>query len=177
MKTFANLIYKKAIDYAGKKHSTKLLAFISFIESFIFPLPTDIFLIPMIIAKRNRYLFLIILTTIFSVLGGMIGYFIGYYFWDILQPYFIKLYSGFEINFENFKEKFLKIGWILVMIGGFTPFPYKIITVSCGILNVNFLLFTFFSAISRFLRFFLVGYIVYKFGEQTKKLLINILIL
>ncbi len=170
MKTFANLIYKKAIDYAGKKHSTKLLAFISFIESFIFPLPTDIFLIPMIIAKRNRYLFLIILTTIFSVLGGMIGYFIGYYFWDILQPYFIKLYSGFEINFENFKEKFLKIGWILVMIGGFTPFPYKIITVSCGILNVNFLLFTFFSAISRFLRFFLVGYIVYKFGEQTKKI-------
>ncbi len=170
MKTFANLIYKKAIDYAGKKHSTKLLAFISFIESFIFPLPTDIFLIPMIIAKRNRYLFLIILATIFSVLGGMIGYFIGYYFWDILQPYFIKLYSGFEINFENFKEKFLKIGWILVMIGGFTPFPYKIITVSCGILNVNFLLFTFFSAISRFLRFFLVGYIVYKFGEQTKKI-------
>lgn len=170
MKTFANLIYKKTIDYAGKKHSTKLLAFISFIESFIFPLPTDIFLIPMIIAKRNRYLFLIILTTIFSVLGGMIGYFIGYYFWDILQPYFIKLYSGFEINFENFKEKFLKIGWILVMIGGFTPFPYKIITVSCGILNVNFLLFTFFSAISRFLRFFLVGYIVYKFGEQTKKI-------
>ena len=106
MKTFANLIYKKAIDYAGKKQSTKLLAFISFIESFIFPLPTDIFLIPMIIAKRNKYLFLIILTTIFSVLGGMIGYFIGYYFWDILEPFFIKLYPGFEINFENFKEKF-----------------------------------------------------------------------
>ena len=170
MKTFANLIYKKAIDYAEKKQSTNFLAFISFIESFIFPLPTDIFLIPMIIAKRNKYLFLIILTTIFSVLGGMIGYFIGYYFWDILQPYFIKLYPGFEINFENFKEKFLKIGWILVMIGGFTPFPYKIITVSCGILNVNFLLFTLFSAISRFLRFFLVGFIVYKFGEQTKKI-------
>ena len=90
MKTFANLIYKKTIDYAGKKQSTKFLAFISFIESFIFPLPTDIFLIPMIIAKRNKYLSLIILTTIFSVLGGMIGYFIGYYFWDILQPYFIK---------------------------------------------------------------------------------------
>ena len=170
MKKFANLIYKKAIDYAGKKESTKFLAFISFIESFIFPLPTDIFLIPMIIAKRNQFLFLVILTTIFSVLGGMLGYFLGYYFWDIFQPYFLKLYPGFEINFENFKEKFLNIGWILVLIGGFTPFPYKIITVSCGILNVNFLFFAFFSAISRFLRFFLVGYIVYKFGEQAKKI-------
>lgn len=171
MKKFANFIYEKMIDLAKKRQALKILAFISFIESFIFPLPTDIFLMPMIIAKRKKYFSIIILTTVCSVLGGIVGYMVGLFFWDIIQPYFTKIYSSFDSNFENFKEKFVDIGWILILIGGFTPFPYKIITISCGIINVNFLLFVICSFISRFLRFYLVGFVTYKYGEKTKKII------
>ncbi len=171
MKKLANLIYEKIIDLANKRYALKILAFISFIESFIFPLPTDIFLMPMIIAKKKKYFSIIILTTVFSVLGGIVGYMVGLFFWDMLQPYFTRIYPGFDSNFENFKEKFVDIGWILILIGGFTPFPYKIITISCGIINVNFLLFLICSFISRFLRFYLVGFVTYKYGEKTKKII------
>lgn len=171
MKKFANSLYNKAIYYSNRKQSQKILAFISFLESIIFPLPTDIFLIPMILARKNKFFFLVILTTFFSVLGGIFGYFIGLYLWDNIYPFFTKIYPGFDIYFDDFKGSFSDFGWLFIIIGGFTPFPYKIITISSGILELNIFLFIIFSLISRFMRFFLVGFIIFKYGESTKKVI------
>ena len=164
-------IYDKTIKLSSNKKSWKVISIISFFESIIFPIPTDLFLIPMIIADKSKALFLILVAVIFSVAGGVLGYIIGFFFWETVSQYFYILYPSFEINFNNFKNIFNSYGWLFVLIGGFTPFPYKIITISSGILELNIFLFIIFSLISRFMRFFLVGFIIFKYGESTKKVI------
>ena len=165
---YFQLLFNKTLDYSGRKKSWIVLSFISFTESIFFPIPTDLFLAPMIIANRNKAIFLISIAILFSVLGGIIGYIIGFYFWESFAPKMNIIYPVFQEGFLNFKNEFSELSWILIMIGGFTPFPFKIITISSGILQLNIFLFIGCSIISRGARFILVGYMFFKYGENIK---------
>lgn len=168
MKIYIKKFYDNALLYLQKKSSWVMLSVLSFLESIIFPIPVDIFLAPMIVLNKSKAFFLVAITIIFSVLGGILGYYIGFYFWDILSDKIINLHPNFDENFKFFTEKFNDFGWLIVIIGGFTPLPYKIITISSGILNLNIFLFILFSLISRGARFILVGYLFYKYGLSIK---------
>lgn len=163
-------IYQKSLDYLSQKNSWKFLGFISFIESIFFPIPPDIILIPMIMADRKKTIFLVNVTTFFSVTGGILGYLMGFYFWDLISPPLYELLPEFNKYFSEFKIKFNEIGWLIILLGGFTPFPFKVITISCGIMQVNLFLFILFSLLSRGLRFAFIGILMYKFGLVIKKM-------
>ncbi|MAY89662.1 MAG: hypothetical protein CMN00_00535 [Rickettsiales bacterium] len=171
MEKFSKQIYNKIIFFSSKKTAWIYLSFISFIESIIFPVPTDIFLAPIIISQRSKTIFLIFVTVLFSVLGGILGYFLGQYLWDLILPSINFIYPNFDEGFNSFEKNFLQYGWFLVIIGGFTPFPYKIITISSGILQLDLLMFIVCSILSRGARFSFVGFMFFKFGESIKNIL------
>ena len=135
MKNNFQSIYDKTIKLFSENASWKAISIISFFESIIFPVPTDLFLIPAIIANKNKVIFLIFVTVFFSVVGGIVGYMIGFFFWDIVSEYFYIFYPNFEARFNTFKSTFNSYGWLFVLAGGFTPFPFKIAAVSSGILD------------------------------------------
>ena len=168
LKQVFNTVVKKSLDYSARRFSWIYLSFISFIESIFFPIPTDIFLAPMILANRDRTFFLIMITIVFSVLGGLFGYLMGYYFWEYISPKIDYINPSFSDGFLIFKEHFDDMGWMLILIGGFTPLPFKVITISSGIMNLDIYLFTICSLISRSARFFLVCYMFYRFGNGIK---------
>jgi len=160
-------LYDKCVLWAGHKFANPILAFISFLESFIFPIPTDAMIIPMVIAKREKFLKISLIAIIFSVLGALIGYLIGYVFFNEIG---IKIFEFFGSENANvFKEKLasekgILSGLLILFIAGFTPLPFKIITISSGFVHFNILLFIITCFISRGLRFFLVAYLTYKYG-------------
>ena len=169
MKFFLNTAFQKILNFFSKKNTNSFLYFISFIESIFFPIPTDIFLIPYILANREKYFKIIFLTTIFSVLGGLVAYLIGLLFWYTILPWLNMNYPEIQNKVFNFQESFNKIGILLVIIGGFSPFPYKITCLGSGILGLNIYVFLISSFFSRWFRFFLVGYFFYKFNNEAKK--------
>ena len=166
--------YDKCIEWAGHRFAKTILAFISFLESFIFPIPTDVMIVPMVIAKRKDFVKIAIIAIIFSVLGALIGYLIGYIFFNELG---IKVFEIFGAENANiFKEKLasetgILSGIIILFIAGFTPLPFKIITISSGFVHFDVLLFVITCFISRGLRFFLVAYLTYKYGSAIGPLL------
>ena len=151
-------LYEKLLniieDFFSKKNSKLYIYFLSFIESIFFPLPTDIFLFPYVLTNKKSYLRIAIYVTIFSVLGGIVAYYIGFFIWNKISSMLFNIYPSFVLKLNTFNDKFYEIGIILVVIGGFSPFPYKITCIGSGIIGINIFLFTFFSFISRFLRFF-----------------------
>jgi membrane protein YqaA with SNARE-associated domain len=160
-------IYDKCVNWAGHKFANPILAFVSFLESFIFPIPTDAMLIPMVIAKRSEFLKISLIAIIFSVLGAIVGYLIGYVFFNEIG---IKIFELFGADNANiFKEKLaseagLFSGIIILFIAGFTPLPFKIITISSGFVHFNIFFFIITCLLARGLRFLLVGYLSYKYG-------------
>ena len=163
-----NRLYKKCLELAAHKSSNFYLAIVSFIESSFFPIPPDVMIIPMVIAKKMEYLKIFIIASIFSVLGGIFGYLIGYLFFD-LAIYVIELY-GYQDKVENLKLSMSKgsgfLAWLSILfLAGFTPLPYKAFTISSGLIAFNLPLFITVSLISRSLRFFLVAYLSYRFGN------------
>ena len=164
---FKNL-YKKCLDLAGHKSSKYYLAVVSFVESSFFPIPPDVMVIPMVIAKKAEFKKIFLITTIFSVLGGMLGYIIGAFFFEF-GNYIVNFY-GYEDKFLNIKESLIRndnfYAWLgILFLAGFTPLPYKVFTIASGFISFNFLTFVLISLISRGLRFFLVSYLSYKFGD------------
>tara|TARA_Y100000991_G_C21844662_1_gene293903 strand:- start:7 stop:588 length:582 start_codon:yes stop_codon:yes gene_type:complete len=164
-------VMSRSIQLCSKKNSEPYIYLISFIESIFFPIPTDIFLFPYILAKKEKYLEITIYVTIFSVLGGVLAYFLGYFLWNIISPIVSEYHPDFISKLNNFNNQFVEIGIILIIIGGFSPFPYKITCVGSGIIGINIFLFIFFSFVSRFLRFFFVSFFIYKYGEKTQKII------
>ena len=162
-------MYDKCVEWAGHKFANPILGLISFLESFIFPIPTDAMLIPMVIAKRNKFLKISLIAIIFSVLGAVIGYLIGYIFFNEIG---IKIFEIFGAENANiFKEKLasetgLLSGIIILFIAGFTPLPFKIITISAGFVHFNIFFFIVTCLLARGLRFLLVGYLAYKYGAS-----------
>ena len=164
---FKNL-YKKCLDLAGHKNSKYYLAIISFIESSFFPIPPDVMVIPMAISKKIDFKKIFLIATIFSVLGGILGYVIGAFFFEFGN--YIMNFYGYEDKLYNIKESLIKndgfYAWLgILFLAGFTPLPYKVFTIASGLIGFNFLIFILISLISRGLRFFLVSYLSYKFGD------------
>ena len=162
-------LYDKCVVWAGYKYANFLLAFVAFIESSFFPAPPDVMIVPMVIAKREKFLKIALIATIFSVLGGLFGYFIGYVFFNEVGYKIFEFY-GYE-NVNILKEKFSTQGGLASWFGilftaGFTPLPFKIFTITSGFIHFNILFFIFACAIARSLRFFLVAYLTYKFGSR-----------
>jgi len=167
-------MYDKCVEWAGHKSANPILALVSFLESFIFPIPTDAMLIPMVIAKRNKFLKISLIAIIFSVLGAIIGYLIGYIFFNEVGIRIFEIF-GFE-NANIFKEKLasekgLVSGVLILFIAGFTPLPFKIITISSGFVHFNILFFIITCLVARGLRFSLVAYLTYKYGAALGPLL------
>ena len=161
-------LYKKCLELAAHKSSNFYLGLLSFIESSFFPIPPDAMIIPMVIAKKKEYLKIFLIASIFSVLGGILGYLIGYLFFD-LAMYVIEFY-GYQNKVENLKLSMSQgsgfIAWLSILfLAGFTPLPYKAFTISSGLIAFNLPIFIIVSLISRSLRFFIVAYLSYKFGE------------
>ena len=161
-------LYNKCVTWAGYRYAKQILAIESFIESSFFPIPPDVMIIPMVISKRNEFIRIALIATIFSVLGALFGYYIGYY----LNEVAIKIFEfyGYEYS-ETFKEKFSTRGgffaWLGILItAGFTPLPFKLLTISSGIIHFNLISFIFICIVTRGLRFFLVSYLTYKFGQK-----------
>ena len=161
-------LYKKCLELAAHKSSNFYLGLVSFIESSFFPIPPDAMIIPMVIAKKKEYLKIFLIASIFSVLGGIFGYLIGYLFFD-LAMYVIEFY-GYQDKVENLKLSMSQgsgfFAWLSILfLAGFTPLPYKAFTISSGLIAFNLPIFIIVSLISRSLRFFIVAYLSYKFGE------------
>jgi len=163
-----NNLYKKCLNLAAHKSSKYYLALVSFIESSFFPIPPDVMIIPMVISKKNDFIKIFLISTIFSVLGGILGYFIGAFFFDIgIQ---IMSFYGYENKLTELKENLINsegfYAWLgILFLAGFTPLPYKVFTIASGLINFNILIFILISLISRGLRFFIVSYFSYKFGD------------
>ena len=161
-------LYKKCLDLAAHKSSKYYLAVVSFIESSFFPIPPDVMVIPMVISKKNDFIKIFLITTIFSVLGGMLGYLIGAFFFEFGAH--IMSFYGYEDKLSKIKENLVNsdgfYAWLGVLfLAGFTPLPYKVFTIASGLIGFNFLIFVLISLISRGLRFFIVSYLSYKFGD------------
>ena len=167
-------LYDLCIVWAGHKSANFILGIISFLESFIFPIPTDVMIIPMVIAKKNKFLKISIIAIIFSVVGALVGYLIGYLFFNEIGIKTFELFGGGNANI--FKEKLssevgVLAGVTVLFIAGFTPLPFKIVTITSGFVHFNIFLFIIICFISRGLRFFLVAYITYKFGPKIEPFL------
>ena len=163
-----NNLYKKCLDLAAHKSSKHYLAIVSFVESSFFPIPPDIMIIPMVISKKNDFIKIFLITTIFSVLGGMLGYLIGAFFFDFGSQ--IMSFYGYENKLSSIKENLVNsdgfYAWLgILFLAGFTPLPYKVFTIASGLISFNFFIFIVISLVSRGLRFFIVSYLSYKFGN------------
>jgi len=161
-------LYKKCLNLAGHKNSNFYLGLVSFIESSFFPIPPDVMIIPMVIAKKKEFIKIFLIASIFSVCGGILGYLIGYLFFD-LAMYVMEFYN-YEDQIENLKSTMSEgsgfLAWLSILfLAGFTPLPYKAFTISSGLIAFNLPIFIIVSIVSRSLRFFIVAFLSYKFGE------------
>ena len=161
-------LYKKCLNLAAHKSSNLYLGIVSFTESSFFPIPPDVMIIPMVIAKKKEYFKIFLIASLFSVLGGIFGYLLGYLFYD-LAIHVIEFY-GYENKVENLKTSLSQgsgfFAWLSILfLAGFTPLPYKAFTIASGIVGFSLPVFIVVSLISRSLRFFIVAYLSYKFGD------------
>ena len=161
-------IYDKCVSWAGHKYAKPFLAFESFIESSFFPIPPDVMIVPMVVAKRKEFINIALIATIFSVLGALFGYLIGYVFFNEIGIKIFELYGYEDPNFlkDKFSSKGGFFSWLGILItAGFTPLPYKAFTIASGLIAFNLPVFIIVSLISRSLRFFIVAFLSYKYGE------------
>ena len=161
-------LYKKCLNLAAHKSSNLYLGIVSFTESSFFPIPPDVMIIPMVIAKKKEYFKIFLIASLFSVLGGIFGYLLGYLFYD-LAIHVIEFY-GYENKVENLKTSLSQgsgfFAWLSILfLAGFTPLPYKAFTIASGVVGFSLPVFIVVSLISRSLRFFIVAYLSYKFGD------------
>jgi membrane protein YqaA with SNARE-associated domain len=161
-------LYDWTIEKAKSPASEKWLGGIAFAESSFFPLPIDLMLIPMMIADRMKAWRLATITTIMSVLGGVAGYAIGAFLYELLGKSIIEFY-GYQDKFVSLQEIFAEHGVLFLLIAGFTPMPFKVVTITAGVVSMNPLVFTLASIPARGARFFLLAGLIWKFGEPIKE--------
>lgn len=159
--------YDWMMGMAGHKRAPQALAVVSFVESSVFPIPPDIMLIPMVLANRAKAWSYALLCTIASVLGGIAGYAIGFYLFDLVGKPMLDLY-GYGEKFQNFAAQYNDWGAWIVFFAGVTPFPYKVITIASGATALNLPIFILASVAARGLRFFVVAALLYWFGEPIR---------
>ena len=167
-----NKLYQKSLKLAAHKSSKTFLAIVSFMESSFFPIPPDVMIVPMVMAKKNDYLRIFLIATLFSTLGGVLGYFIGSYFLDLGMS--VVNFYGYEGKVLSLKDNLtrgtgLYIWLVTLFLAGFTPLPFKVFTITSGMIGFNLFIFFFICLISRGLRFFIVSYLSFKFGDTFDK--------
>ena len=155
-------MYQKSLKLAAHKSSKIFLGIVSFVESSFFPIPPDVMIVPMVIAKKNDFFKIFLIATFFSTLGGFLGYFIGLSFSD-MATHVVEFY-GYEDDVNKLKYKFSigdgRILWIgTLFLAGFTPLPFKVFTITSGMIGFNLFTFFFICLVSRGLRFFIVSYL------------------
>ena len=165
-------LYQKSLQLAAHKSSKIFLAIISFMESSFFPIPPDVMIVPMVIAKKNDYFKIFLIATLFSTFGGILGYFIGSSFLDIGMNLFE--FYGYEEKVVSLKDNLtngtgLYIWLLTLFLAGFTPLPFKVFTITSGMISLNLFIFFIICLISRGLRFFIVSYLSFKFGDDFAK--------
>ena len=161
-------LYDKCVKWAAHKYANHLLAFVAFIESSFFPIPPDVMIIPMTVARKEKFLKIALITTIFSVLGALFGYFIGYVFFNEVGIKIFEIYGYEDPNFlkEKFSTKGGFVSWLgILFTAGFTPLPFKLLTISSGFIHFNIFFFIIICIVTRGSRFFLVAFLTYKYGE------------
>ena len=161
-------LFDKCVTWAGYRYAKQILAIEAFIESSFFPVPPDVMIVPMVISKRNEFIQIALIATIFSLLGALFGYYIGH----SLNEIAIKIFEfyGYEYS-DTFREKFTTGGgfktWLgILFTAGFTPLPFKLLTISSGIIHFNLISFILICVVTRGLRFFIVAYLTYRFGQK-----------
>ena len=164
---FLRFLYNWTLNKAGHKYSAWILSIVSFAESSFFPIPPDILLIPMIIAKKAKAWTYAFICTASSALGGLAGYAIGYFFYKSLGVLIIDTYHLSD-SFDAFENYYNKYGVLIVLGAGFTPFPFKFITIASGVFNLNIVLFILTTITARGLRFYLLAGLLFTFGEKIK---------
>ena len=161
-------LFDRCVKLAASKFADYSLAIVSFIESSFFPVPPDIMIVPMVVAKKEKYYKIFLIATIFSTLGALLGYFIGFLFFNELG---LKVFEFYGYNNTDFlREKFQTSGgsfsWLLILFtAAFTPLPFKLVTIFSGFIQFNLILFFFTCLLARGLRFFIVSYLSFRFGS------------
>ena len=161
-------LYQKCLKLASHRSSKSFLAIISFMESSFFPIPPDVMIVPMVIAKKKDFLKIFLIATLFSVFGGILGYFIGSSFSDISMK--VMEFYSYEDKVIILKDQLtnstgIYIWVVTLFLAGFTPLPFKVFTITSGMIGFNLLIFVATCLISRGLRFFIVSYLSFKFGN------------
>ena len=164
---FLKRTYNWTLEKAQHKNAKWYLSLISFAESSFFPIPPDILLIPMALASKAKAIFYAFICTLFSVLGGILGYAIGYFFFNSVGIFIVEFYH-LENSFSIFENYYKEYGILIVLGAGITPFPYKFITIASGVFGLNIFSFIIVSIIGRGSRFYLIAVLLYFFGEKIK---------
>lgn len=160
-------LYDWVMRLAAHERALPALAVISFLESSVFPIPPDVMLIPMVLADRTRAFRIALVCTIASVLGGLLGYAIGYYLFETLGEWVVRTY-GMQAGLAAFRAGFEEYGIWIILIKGLTPIPYKLVTIASGAAHFDLFTFVWASIVTRGLRFFLVAALLWKFGEPIR---------
>src|ERR1017187_9596956 len=163
-------LYDWCVATAGKPHAAWILGAVSFAESSFFPVPPDIMLIPMTLARPDRAWFFATICTLTCVAGGLLGYLIGAALYDSVGQWLIHLY-GYGDKVEAFRAAYAQYGALIILLKGLTPIPYKIVTITSGFAGFNFGLFVLFSIITRAARFFFLAFLLHRYGERARHII------
>ena len=162
-------LYDRVLRWSAHRYARWYLALLSFAEASFFPIPPDVMLAPMALARRQQAWTLAAIATLASTLGGIGGYLIGLFAFDVVEPWIISL--GYEQAYQQTQEWFAQWGVWIIFIAGFSPVPYKVFTISAGVASMALLPFIIASAVGRGLRFFLVAGLIYLGGEKMERLI------
>ena len=165
---FLRKMYNYVLKLSETKYAMATLIFVSFFGSTVFPFPTEIIMIPMILARPNKALLISTIALVSSVLGGLSGYYIGAVLFDSVGKYILETLGYMEM-FGKFSSLYLRWGYWIVFAGGLTPFPYKVICIASGVVKMNLSVFILASFVSRAVRYYFIAFVLYKWGENARK--------
>ena len=165
---FLGRLFNRVMALSRHRHAMAALAGVSFVESSVFPIPPDAMLVPMVLSKPRQAFWIATVCTVASVLGGMLGYYIGYGLWQAIGDPLMNMY-GYDENFKRFAENYNEWGAWIVFSAGITPFPYKVITIASGLAHLDLVTFIVASILSRGLRFFVIACLLYWFGDAIRR--------
>ena len=161
-----NLIETRIRAFSNTRFAMPFVFFIGYIEAIIFPIPQEVFMVPMMLSERTKVFRIVFFSIFGSIIGGLTAYYLGLLFFDSLVLPIINFYNYSE-SFLYFKKQINEYGFIYVFVGGFTPLPFKIITLSSGALNIPILNFLLAAILSRSIRFYMIGFLTYKYGNNV----------
>ena len=160
-------LYDWVIRLAGSPSAIPAMGVVSFAESSFFPIPPDVMLVPMVLANREKAFQIALVCTVCSVLGGLLGYAIGYYFFETIGEWVVRTY-GLQSGLAAFRAGFDEYGTWIILIKGLTPIPYKLVTIASGAAHFDLFTFVWASILTRGARFFLVAALLWKYGEPIR---------